>query len=92
MAQKRLAAQIVGPYEQSSGQHLKLERDFATAGRGSAVMQPRLIREEDGAHYMAMHWGHCAALRVVALAFVCSVHERRPAVCREFNRGHTRLS
>lgn len=46
-----------------------------------------LIREEDGAHYMAMHQGHCAALRVGAIAFVCSVYQRRPAVCCELDRG-----
>ena len=46
-----------------------------------------LVREEDAAHYMAMTDGHCAALRVTAAAFLCSVYERRPAICRELERG-----
>lgn len=46
-----------------------------------------LVHEEDGAQYLIMTGGHCAALRVHAGAFVCSVYERRPAVCRELDRG-----
>src|SRR5678809_1685493 len=46
-----------------------------------------LIHEEDGAHFMAMREGHCAALRVGAFAFSCAVYDRRPAVCRELERG-----
>ena len=46
-----------------------------------------LIHEEDGAHYMAMRQGHCAALRIRAGAFVCSMYDSRPAVCRELDRG-----
>jgi Fe-S-cluster containining protein len=43
--------------------------------------------EEGGARYMVMRRGHCAALQVGAIAFACSVYERRPAVCRELDRG-----
>ena len=46
-----------------------------------------LVREVDGAHYMAMDRGRCAALRVHRGAFVCAIYARRPAVCRELDRG-----
>jgi Fe-S-cluster containining protein len=37
--------------------------------------------------YMRMQDGHCAALRLEAGRFTCSVYEQRPAVCRELARG-----
>lgn len=52
--------------------------------RGDAAA---LVREVDGAHYMAMDRGRCAALRVDRGAFVCSIYARRPAACRELERG-----
>ena len=38
---------------------------------------------------MAMEGGRCAALRVDRgrREFVCTVYERRPALCRELERG-----
>ena len=36
---------------------------------------------------MRMQDGHCAALRITAAGFVCSVYEQRPAICRELARG-----
>jgi uncharacterized protein len=52
--------------------------------RGDAAA---LVREVDGAHYMAMDHGRCAALRIDRGAFVCAIYARRPAVCRELDRG-----
>lgn len=52
-----------------------------------ALAAPGLIRAEEGAHYLAMSDGHCAALRIEAGAFVCSIYAHRPAVCRELDRG-----
>jgi hypothetical protein len=46
-----------------------------------------MIHEEDGGHYMLMADGHCATLIVVGAAFVCSIYDRRPDVCRELDRG-----
>ncbi|HUH02399.1 MAG TPA: YkgJ family cysteine cluster protein [Kofleriaceae bacterium] len=57
--------------------------DRARLGRAAA----ELVHHEDGADYLAMIDGHCAALRVSKGAFVCSVYEQRPAVCRELDRG-----
>jgi len=38
--------------------------------------------------YMRMHGGHCAALEIHANGeFYCSVYDRRPAVCRDLQRG-----
>jgi uncharacterized protein len=38
--------------------------------------------------FMRIEDGHCAALRVEAHgAYVCSVYENRPRLCREFERG-----
>jgi Fe-S-cluster containining protein len=53
---------------------------LADAGAG-------LVHEEDGAHYMTMIEGRCAALHIRAGAFACSVYDRRPAICRELHRG-----
>jgi hypothetical protein len=36
---------------------------------------------------MAMSHGRCVALRVGPRDFGCSVYHRRPAVCRELERG-----
>ncbi len=67
-----------------SSEYVPLTEDDRARLGGDAV---GLIHEENGAHYMAMRDGHCAALRISAVAFVCSVYEQRPAVCRELDRG-----
>ena len=46
-----------------------------------------LVHEVDGARYMKMVDGHCAALTFRAGRFVCSVYQHRPAVCRALDRG-----
>lgn len=37
--------------------------------------------------FMRMQEGHCAALEVRGEEHVCSIYERRPAVCRELDAG-----
>lgn len=37
--------------------------------------------------FMRMHEGHCAALKIEAGLFICTVYEQRPGVCRELARG-----
>jgi Fe-S-cluster containining protein len=46
-----------------------------------------LVHEEDNTLFMAMKDGHCQALEVHYGAFVCSIYERRPLICRELERG-----
>src|SRR5260221_9754689 len=37
--------------------------------------------------YMKMEEGRCAALVVAGGRFVCSIYERRPQLCRDYERG-----
>jgi Fe-S-cluster containining protein len=51
-------------------------------------LAPRLTVFHGNRCYMRMANGHCAALEIHANGeFYCSVYERRPAVCRELQRG-----
>jgi uncharacterized protein len=59
------------------------EADRARLGEDAAG----LIHQEGGGQYMVMREGRCGALLLAGGAFVCSVYERRPAVCRELERG-----
>ena len=54
---------------------------------GLGPLAADLLSIEAGQHYMATVDGRCAALAIRAGAFACSVYERRPAVCRELERG-----
>lgn len=57
--------------------------DRARLGPGDAA----LIHTEDAADYMAMVDGRCAALEAGYTRFRCTIYSRRPAVCRELDRG-----
>jgi Fe-S-cluster containining protein len=49
----------------------------------------RLTVWHDNKAFMKMMGGHCAALDVrrADRVFACTVYERRPAICRELDRG-----
>jgi Fe-S-cluster containining protein len=70
------------------GEH---ERYVPVSGSDYAVLDElaaRLTVFHGNRCYMRMHGGHCAALEIHANGeFYCSVYERRPAVCRELQRG-----
>jgi Fe-S-cluster containining protein len=57
--------------------------DFARLGERAAA----LVAWSGNRAYMRMRDGRCAALRVAAGAFVCTVYERRPRICRDLERG-----
>lgn len=43
--------------------------------------------EHDGTRFMRMENGHCAALEITHGAFLCSIYEDRPLLCRVFEPG-----
>jgi Fe-S-cluster containining protein len=49
--------------------------------------QVRLTVFRDGRCHMRVEEGHCAALVRRDGRWACSVYERRPQVCRDFERG-----
>ncbi len=59
--------------------------DFARMGEVAGG----LVAWSGNRAFMRMRDGHCAALRLdpVAGAFVCTVYERRPQLCRDYERG-----
>lgn len=46
-----------------------------------------LVAFHENQAYLRMEAGHCAALVVDDGRFLCRVYERRPAICRELERG-----
>ncbi len=59
--------------------------DFARLGDRADA----LVAWSGNRAFMRMQGGHCAALRLEpsAGAFVCTVYERRPQICRDLERG-----
>jgi hypothetical protein len=49
--------------------------------------QLRLTTFEDDMCILGKKGGRCAALRIQEGRFLCAIYERRPYVCREFERG-----
>ena len=48
----------------------------------------RALTEFEDIHcYMKMKDGHCAALVRVGAEWLCSIYERRPELCRDYERG-----
>ncbi len=59
--------------------------DYARLGEDAE----RLTTWRENQAFMRMEAGHCAALalRPGAAPFACTVYERRPAICRQLERG-----
>jgi Fe-S-cluster containining protein len=68
-----------------------LERYVRLSGEDHARLRPderaRLTFFHGNRCYMLMQEGHCAALAVEGGRYVCTVYERRPQLCRDYERG-----
>ena len=68
-----------------------MEQYVELKGADHARLAPReqaeLVQFVETRCYMKMEEGHCAALVRVGNEWLCSIYERRPQLCRDYERG-----
>jgi Fe-S-cluster containining protein len=67
-----------------------MARYVRVTGEDHARLRPedaRLVVFHENRCFMRMTEGHCAALARTGGEWLCSIYERRPQLCRDFERG-----